>query len=306
MKICYSRTRAGTALLLALLFALTLAASAQVAEIAFSAPWGKSTGDVGLIKKEEMEVLGPITFCTDGRNVFLLDSVRKRVLSAVPGGKTVVRAENVTGWDICADGNGGFFIQEGPRIKHFNAKGKAGSPCLLKDKTGKSPKLIEGYGNEMFVDARGNLTVRAVDQKIHEVAGAKAAARSSGGGPELSFRIKRMLGNKIRILGQDPDGKVLVSVKVKLDKGIPGVAIFKGRDSSGNLYVEIESIRDGKAFLEVHRYSTDGKRLAVFPLSNDYVSTVYKKTQVAPDGAVYQMLTTPEGVRILRFEGGAK
>jgi len=305
MKICYFRTRAGTALLLALLFALPLAASAQVAEIAFSAPWGKSTGDVGLIKKQEMEVLGPITFCTDGRNVFLLDSVQKRVLSS-SGGKTAVVAENITGWDICADGNGGFFIQEGSRIKHINAKGKAGSPCLLKDKTGKSPKLIEGYGNEMFVDARGNLTVRAVDQKIHEVAGAKAAARSSGGGPELSFRIKRMLGNKIRILGQDPDGKVLVSVKVKLDKGIPGVAIFKGRDSSGNLYVEIESIRDGRAFLEVHRYSTDGKRLAVFPLSNDYFSTVYKKTAIAADGAVYQMLTTPEGVRILRFEGGAK
>ena len=79
--------------------------------------------------------------------------------------------------------------------------------------------------------------------------------------------------------------------------------MFKGADDAGNLYVEVERIAGTKVGLQVHRYSIQGKRLAVFDMENRYFTTVYKKTEVTPDGSVYQMLTMPDGVRILRFGG---
>ena len=53
----------------------------------------------------------------------------------------------------------------------------------------------------------------------------------------------------------------------------------------------------------MHKYSLSGELLEAFSLPNDYFTTVYKKTEIAPDGSVFQMLTTPEGVRILVYKG---
>jgi hypothetical protein len=125
---------------------------------------------------------------------------------------------------------------------------------------------------------------------------------STDSAESLRYKIKRLAGNEVRIIGLDPYGKVLVSVPIRLDSGQPGAVLFKGIDAQGNLYVELENLKRNNVELEAHRYSQSGERLGVLHLPNDYFTTVYKKTELARDGSVYQMLTTPEGVKILRWK----
>ena len=285
-------------------FLLVVSAAAQVGEIVFESPWGEGPGKSGIVNKPEMEVRGPLTFCADGQNIFILDSVRKQIVRVNSSGETAIVAKNMLGWSLCSDGKGGVFVQAADQVKYLNADGKKSGSYKLKNRPGETPKLIEGYGNDLFAAPDGQLKLRSVTQKVYSVddaPGIKMTEQFKSPSARLNYAIKRMEGNEVRILGKDADGKVLVSVPVKIDNGKPGAAIFKGVDKNSNLYVELEILNEDGIGLEVHRYSPDGKQLAVFPLSNDYYTTVYKKTDVAPDGSVYQMLTTSDGVRILRY-----
>jgi hypothetical protein len=42
--------------------------------------------------------------------------------------------------------------------------------------------------------------------------------------------------------------------------------------------------------------------LSIQEIPNHYYTTVYKKTELAQDGSVYQMLTTPAGVEIWQWQ----
>lgn len=290
-------------LMLGAFLGFNVSAFAQVAEIAFSAPWGDNEGDIGIINVPEMERCGPLSFCAESSRIFLLDSVHQQLVGVGTGGKSTFAIKGVAGWSLCGDGSGGAFVQTADRIVHIDPKGDKRGMFKINADAGKPAKLIEGYGNELFVDHQGQVSLRSVNQKIHKIAGAKGPKRleSSVPGVSLDFQIKRMLKNEVRIIGFDDQGKDLVSVTLEIDGGTAGAVLYKGMDDQGNLYVEVENIRQGKAFLEVHRYSQTGKRLTVFELSNDYFTTVYKKTEVAPDGSIFQMLTTKDGVRVLRY-----
>ncbi len=279
-------------------------APAENPDVIFSAHWGGKTASMGIMHKPEMEIGGPLSFCTDGKDVFILDSVHKRIVGVDAGGQAKVIAKDVVGWGICADGVGGVYVQNGRQILHIDAGGKTKGRYLAVKKADTSKKFVEGYGMDMFVDSAGYLCARSLSQKAYRVSGVPRLHAPLGGAGEslsLQYKIKRMSGNKVRIIGLDADGKALVSVPVRLDGGQVGAAIFKGTDAKGNLYVELENINGRRVGLEVHRYAPSGKRLAVYKLPNNYFTTVYKKTEIAPDGSVYQMLTTPDGVRIIRY-----
>ncbi len=292
---------------LTLSFLLVKPVAAETSELIFSAPWGDKPGEMGLINQPEQEICGPLSFCTDGRNVFVLDTVNSRIVGIDANGEAKVIASKVVGWGICTDGSGGVFVQDGKRIMHIDGSGKVKSRFTVEEKSGALPKLVEGYGMDMFQDSAGYLCVRGLDQKAHRISDAPRMRTPSSSSPatsatSLHYKIKRFSGNEVRILGLDPDGKVLVSVPVRFDGGEPGAVLFKGTNAEANLYVEVEHLKGNKVELKVHCYSPSGKRLGVLHLPNDYFTTVYKKTELARDGSVYQMLTTPEEVRILRWE----
>jgi len=212
-------------------FALTGPASAEISELIFSAPWGDKEGEMGLMNQPEQEICGPLSFCTDGQNVFVLDTVHSRIVGIDANGNAKVIASKVVGWAICADGSGGVFVQDGNRIMHIDGSGKLKSQFTVEEKSGTSPKLIEGYGMDMFLDSAGYLCVRGVNQKSHRISNAPRRRTPSSGSPvalapSLQYRIKRFSGNEVRILGLDPEGKVLVSVPVRLDGGEPGAVLF--------------------------------------------------------------------------------
>ena len=157
---------------LMLLFALIKPVAAETSELIFSAPWGDKEGEMGLINQPEQEICGPLSFCTDGRNVFVLDTVHSQIAGIDENGEAKVIASKVVGWAICADGSGGVFVQDGKRIMHIDGSGKLKSRFTVEEKSGASPKLVEGYGMDMFLDSAGYLCVRGLDQKANRVSDA--------------------------------------------------------------------------------------------------------------------------------------
>lgn len=281
-------------------------AKPETSKVIVSLPWGDNPGEIGLVNLPEHETCGPLSFCTDGKNVFVLDTVHKQVVRVNTNGERAVIAGNVLGWDICADDSGGVFVRNDETILHINKNGNVKKVGIVKGESGKIPKIIQGYGNELYVDSDGYLCTRELTQKVYRISGVPRMSDLAFRLPDeslrsLHYQIKRFSGNTVRILGIEPEGKVKVSVTVKINDGTPGAVLFKGIDSSGNLYVEVENLKGNSIGLEVHRYAPSGKLLALFKMPNDYFTTVYKKTQITPDGSVYQMLTTPEGVSIIRY-----
>ncbi|MCX7766095.1 MAG: hypothetical protein N2246_05250 [Candidatus Sumerlaeia bacterium] len=279
--------------------------SSSQSRVIFSTTWGDQPGECGLINQPELERCGPISFCVDDKHVFLLDTVNQRILSFDENAGAKILATNITGSNICPDRNGGVFVLQEGVVKHIDKRGRIANKISLIQKSVPPSQLIEGYGVEMFVDSLGHLCYRSLTQEVRRLTDAplfKTADPPGKPQSPLHYQVKRMLKNEVWILGMDTDGKALISVPVRLNDGQAGVCLFKGLDANGNLYVEVENIRENKAGLEVHCYSTSGKKLRAFKLPNDYFTTVYKKTEISYDGAVYQMLTTPEGVSIIRYE----
>jgi len=283
-------------------------------KIVLNAKWGTDEGEIGLINKPEMERCGPLSFCVANPkgDVLILDTINKRV-SGTTEGKLSTIATDVNGWTICPDGGEGFFIFNGRETIHYDSSGvkKESFPIFSK------AKIIEGYGTELKLTSGKAVEINDVSQKSLTIAksdtasGARFISQSNivktiegrlGNSPDsLRFKIKRLSTKDIRILGEDYDGKILVSVPIKIDNGYAGAVLFKGQDLKGNLYVELERIIDNRAELEIHCYSIEGERLKVYSLPKDYFTTVYKKTEVTPEGNLYQLLTTPEGVKIIQY-----
>jgi len=286
------------------------AADLSSSEVVLEASWGTSAGQIGLLDQPEMERCGPISFCVAGDHVLLMDSMKRRVVAVEPGKGIRALADNVQGWSICPDDAGGFFTLGDDGIAHYGETGKS------KNRLSTQPpkKTIEGYGTEVLFTPQLGLRLSNVDQKNRLLATGLARTgfaatdsspsligRSGLLSQDLRFYIKRLSSEDIRILGEDEDGKVLVSVQVKSDGDQFGAVLFKGEDAEGHLYVEVERLVGGKAELEVHRYSHNGVRTALLQLPNDYHTTVYKKTEVMADGSVYHFLTTAGGVRVTRY-----
>jgi hypothetical protein len=274
-------------------------------------PWGSDEASLGLLNQPEVERVGPISFCIADGKALILDHVNERVAQAVPRQPVQTIAKNVQGISICPDGGGGFFVLSPEKASHFPASGSQGDYPLPR-----TMRLIEGYGTELTLAPEAGLALCNVDQKSTIVAQGTAAKGFTASADQsamiregrpgkatsgLRFIIRRLGGNDIRLIGLDADDKDRIVVRIEMDGDPAGAALFKGQDSSGRLYVEVERIKGSRAELEVHRYAATGERLAVISMPNDYFTTIYKKTEVTSDGSVYQMLTTPDGVRINRY-----
>jgi len=299
---------------LAVLGLALLLTSTTWAETALKAPWGEAEGQIGLMAGEEIEPVGPLSFTVSGEQIAVLDTVNQRLAVSKKSGKALeTLATHVRAWTLCPDGGGGFLALEDHQLSHYSNQGQVAGTFSLRP----SLEIIHGYGSELYLAPDGKISLCSANQKAFSLPSPATLQNSLNDlKPEMiqsfkgrlantknvgNFRIKRLSAGDIRIIGEDAEGKVLVSVPIQMDGDPAGATLFKGQDSQGNLYVEVERLVGGRAELEVHRYAPGGQRLKMIPMPNDYFTTVYKKTEITPNGRVYQMLTTPEGVAVLAY-----
>jgi|GEM_PF-496248 len=258
--------------------------------------------------------MAPSAICGDGAGGFVAREGNRMITCAADGqiqaeGELNSRLAAVEGYgmDLFADSESGIWLAGADQRVHCVAAVAAASAPV------KGPKTA---GADVSASAAHEPHLLAAAEQARKVAlgrparitfseprsrSSLSASQSSGATSQtLHFSIPRMEREEIRLLGFDEDGKARVSIPVKLDRGRAGAALFRGADAAGRLYVEIERVEeDGRVGLEVRRYSPSGALLAVFDLPNNYHTTIYKRTEICPDGQVLQVLTTRRGVDIL-------
>ena len=82
-----------------------------------------------------------------------------------------------------------------------------------------------------------------------------------------------------------------------------GAISFIEQDADGYVYVETERItKDQYVHLDIRKYDESGNIISVFEVPNNYYTTMYKIIAIDKAGNVYQLLTTPDGVQIIKWE----
>jgi hypothetical protein len=292
-------------------------------KILIDARWGNSQDEFGLRTGREIEPLGPLTFALDeGGNIYVFDTVNRQVKKFNKEGgfeKNVV--SNVFGTAIFIDANENLYLLKGHSVKQFSRNGDP----VASYEIAKDIDLIEGYGEGVFRDKEGKLYVNRIQTRycigkptktemkaglaisLFELLSPNKQVGSEtfgmpGSEPNSYFAVEWLNNHRASIKILDTAGITTKKISMETTDVFGGI-LFLGQDQQGAFYIETERITvDNYVHLEIRKYSLKGDMLTKIEFSNDYFTTVYKKIDIDNQGNIYHFLTTPNGVRLTKWE----
>lgn len=283
--------------------------------------WGLEPEDFGLVDMKGVEIppIGPLTFSLDKNgNIYIFDSVKKHIKKFSSEGYYQGKlGSDISGSAIAIDDKGYIFVLEHNPDNTGVIYEYSPSGILLKHhKISKDIHLVTGYGQGVMFDVSGNLYVNRL-QKFYQIGKRKQNILdmlnqrqqfSSGkkGKPgnieDNRFQIKWKNKHESTIQILNLKTSLLKKILIKTSDAF-GSILFLGQDYQGSIYIETERItKDNDVHLEVRKYNSEGSILSVIEVPNDYYTTVYKKLEVDSAGNIYQLLTTPEGVKLIKWQ----
>jgi len=277
--------------------------------------WGNKPKDFGLRDQEELEILGPHTFALDrSGNMYVVDSINGHI-KTFGNTKEFESNDNFSGWgaDIIIGDSGEILTSERDSISVSSSGG------TTRYEISKEIPDIEGYGQGMQFDDAGNLynckfqqcyqIGKKIDGKLRILDSKEQTETVIPGYPLKGSKCIRTLwknNHEAVIEIMDEDWTVIKEIPMKTED-VFGAVVFRRQDEAEFLYIEIERItKDDYVHLEVWKYDETGRLLSVTELPNDYYSTIYKKFEIDSKGTVHQILTTPEGVKLMKWEPDSK
>ena len=309
------RTILSGAVGLAVVILLT-AAGTQALEVyrsreALAASWGSDPGQLGLL--EQAEGVGPQSLCVDqdGR-IYILDLVNRRVQIFSPGGEFIRQtACGILAHDLRL-GPGGEMYLLAPYhglVEKYDAEGGLMTSWPI------SPDiwLIDGlriFGEKIVLrTARQTEYILAEEGRALAPKQQTAAVREglSGGRSSRRYGTRWIDDHSGSLQILDQDGRPVREIEVTTAERL-GSLIFIGEDGNGNVYLRAELLGIPRVDrLRVFKYAPEGGLLAEFSLPAGDFTYIYRSLYLSPDGELYQLLTEPEGVRVLRWtaEAGA-
>ncbi|OIP42708.1 hypothetical protein AUJ95_01390 [Candidatus Desantisbacteria bacterium CG2_30_40_21] len=296
--------------------------------VLIDAQWGNDYDKFGLLigkKGQEIEPIGPLTFTVnDKENIYIFDTVNRQVKKfSAEGVYEETIAFNVYGTSICVDKGENLYILNGHTIMQYSNDGLLTNTYEIS----KDIDLIEGYGQNVFCDMEGNLCVNKIQEIYIVVTSVETKQKSNSKkllSPSMQKETKKwgLPGNKlndyfavkwidshnmtIRALYDNKDLTLsrapLKEISTKTQDSFGGV-LFLGQDNHDAIYIETERITsDNYVHLEVKKYDLKGNMLAEIELPNDYLTPIYKKIAIDSQGNIYHLLTTPEGVIVVKWQ----
>lgn len=283
--------------------------------------WGPDINEFGLQEGEEIETVGPLTFSLNRiGDIYIFDSVKHNIkLFSNKGIYQNTFGSNVSGSALAIDDQSHVFVLHDHILHEYSPSGG-----LLKNHAiSKDIQLVEGYGQGITIDDLGNLLVnklqetykigvtmkqtgRTVTSSLSALEQKKQLASQKNGmvrknkGNRFQTKWKNKQEAGLHILNND--GSLLKEVSMNTSD-VFGSVLFLGKDDQDSIYVETERItKDNYVHLEVRKYGFGGNLLSIIELPNDYYTTVYKKIDVDNFGNIYQLLTTPQGVQIIKWQ----
>lgn len=299
-------------------FTVAQALPLYTVETVIKIQWGLADNQLGLINLPEVETIGALTFSLDKNgNVFIFDNVKGRILKFNSEGKFIGSiGKELIGSAFCVDRFGNIYLLDGQAAKCYSPQGILKQTILITP----AIKLVEGYGQHIFVDQEDNLLVNTVDQKIFTVGKIESLKNGllsvyssekqvqSGllGFPSRTGK-KRFLTNwrsnhLATVVILDESTQKITEWKLTTPD-VFGAVLFLGEDKYFNVYIETERItKDNCVHLEIHKFDANGNLTATLELPNNYYTTCYKRVAIDELGNIYQLVSDNEGVKVLKYK----
>ncbi len=273
------------------------------------APWGGDPGQLGLL--EQAEGVGPQSLCTDeDGNIYILDLVNRRVQIFSPQGQYIRQtACGILAHDLRLGPDGEMYLLAPYHglVEKYDAAGSllTGWPI--------SPDiwLIDGLhilGDRIVLRTALQTEYTVAEQgRALEPKQQLGAARSGLGGRVSGRRYgTRWIGDhagSLQIL--DDGGQPVREIEVTTVEEL-GSLVYIGEDGAGNTYLRAELLGGPRVDrLKIFKYNPGGELLAEFSLPAGDITFIYRNLYLSPGGELYQLLTEPDGARVLRWTAAA-
>jgi hypothetical protein len=272
-------------------------------------PWGSGAGQAGLVPGLEADTVGPSSFDVDGAGrILVADPVQQKV-SLYSNGRLVRDSRFQIGVrsDVAFASDGGSYVASPPL---------GGSQAVLVrslDPSGRPGRVYPvGIADDLPAELRTAGTAAYVrvlpEDEWLPVAGGRGGTTGQplSDGSEL---LKVVDGNAVR-LGTVVNGQVTRAVELTFQASIGEIALARS-DGSGGYWVVVHVSQDQPApadqFQVVHVRAD--LSVSTFAVANhDYSDVVpMSRFRLGQDGGLYAMESTPDGIRIVRYDlGGAR
>ncbi|MBU1052897.1 MAG: hypothetical protein KKC46_03575 [Proteobacteria bacterium] len=277
-----------------------------------SVGWGAKAGKFGLAIPDEGEIVGPRTFNIDDNGyIHIFDSIKKNI--KVFNGEGIFQksiGSDLPGYSFVVY-RGNYYLLDGESIYKYTLSGIPVETYPIAPEI----TLYEGYGQWMRIDGYGDLYIRSkgkaykilkgIGRQNTVLSGEEQFKSERGGTPDKSgsfwFTIAKDNIKRFKLCVHAKNGSFINEFPIETED-IFGSVIFLDQDEKGIIYLETKRIgTNGVTHLEIRRYRRNGRLIQSIELPNKYYTTIYKKIIIDKKGDIYQLQTTPSGVKIIKW-----
>jgi len=272
-------------------------------------PWGTGPTRAGVSLGRESATVGPSSFDVDARGrVYLLDSFQKRL--AVFSGGRLLRATSVPISPealvaVDADGNARVLDRAGATLtaRDIGPSGTLGGTAGLGSGIVSAIRMAGGraYGLILPLDAWVELPPASPGAEDPYTASPVSPGLPTAAGDQL-IRVSRI--DRVR-LGRVSANSVTDAVELRGSERFGEIALDESDGLGGywvvlHLWHELPSAADQYQVLHI-RY---GRVVSTFAAANEQFAEAppLARFRLGADGALYQLVSSPSGIRIVRFD----
>lgn len=273
-------------------------------------PWGTGTDRAGLSLGNESLTLGPSSFDVDeeGR-IHLLDGLQDRL--AVFAESRLVRESRVVASprsSIAVSPDGGAFVLDEDddvvSLARIDGSGKVIGTTVVGRGIAGQVRTVAGepYVNVYPLDA----WVTASFEGGPSGGTAGDSDRVFLGMPTASGAELLRIGHEDRIrLGMVMDGRVTDAVEIRSEALLGGLLLAES-DGRGGYWVVVHTWQEAPTRADQYQvlHVAGGRIVSTFSVGDDRFAETppLSRFRLGADGALYQMRTSPDGMRIVRFD----
>jgi hypothetical protein len=280
----------------------------ETGDVVLYLPWGSGPDRAGLSPGLESSTMGPSSFDVDANgDIVLVDGLQRR-LARFEGGALVGQVEVNAGprGDVAVADDGGAFVSSTPAedlplitVTHVDAQGEAGTPFAV-GAIGNIPSELRTAGNEAYLDAL------PLDAWIP--ASPSAASGSFTGRPlDDGSQLLRVAEDDAVRLATLVDGQATDAVELLFQQHVGEIALAEPDGSGGyfavvHLWQELPTAAD--QYQVIHVDAQHAVRSFAVTRQDFAEASPMSTFRLGGDGALYQLTSSSDGMRIVRYDLG--
>lgn len=271
--------------------------------------WGKKSAQFGITKGGWLP--GPMSLAADGQeNLYILDQENRRVQVFSQDGKIEsIPIDNSTYEDIALDDAGLIYLLdpvENHLVRKFDQSGKVIRTYDIAEEIQPISALILA-NNQVYVEVEHKKVYRiGSETKVLNNETSQLQTESEGQPTDEGFKTEAELDDKGQVTADIAGRYPLDAIKITGSSNIYQI-ISLDSDANKNLHLTLNIAKNDSDFNQQKDkllgliFSSEGNLSAKLYASNQYYTSHFRKFAVSPNGVVYQLQTTAEGVVVWKW-----